>query len=197
MSVPNRRSPRHRKTPTDDTSATEETGDTPDPEEQPGPMPGARVHAGRGRCVHEARSQAAGSGTVGRQESVDQHLVYVICPFTDDFEPVFAAIRTAARAVHLRAERVSDVPGDGRITDQMLGMIRRAGVIVADLTHERPNVYFELGYARGLDKRIITISRSGTKIHFNVRDWPYIEYFDSRPLEKDLRTKLRHAIQAT
>jgi hypothetical protein len=130
-------------------------------------------------------------------DGVDQRLVFVICPFTPDFEPVFTAITKAARAVGMRAQRVKDVHGDYRITSQMLSMIKRAGVVIADLTHERPNVYFELGYARGLGKKVITILREGTKVHFDVQDWPYIEYFDSRPLESDLRARLKLEAQGT
>jgi len=33
---------------------------------------------------------------------------------------------------------------------------------------------------------VITILRSGTQPHFDVYDWVYHEYIDSRPLEKDL-----------
>src|SRR6202043_3947081 len=77
----------------------------------------------------------------------------------------------------------------------ILKIIGQARFIGADLTNERPNVYFELGYARGLGKTVITILRSGTNIHFDVRDWTYIEYFDSRPLENDLLQRFEFELQ--
>jgi hypothetical protein len=64
-----------------------------------------------------------------------------------------------------------------------LGAKTRPGSVDLDLG---PNVYFELGYARGLGKTVITILRAGTRAHFDVRDWTYLEYIDSRPLEEDL-----------
>ncbi|MFD6613172.1 TIR domain-containing protein [Micromonospora chalcea] len=131
-------------------------------------------------------------------ENRDDSLVFVIMSFLPEMEPVFEAIQVAALDVGLRAERVKDVPGDYRITDQMLSMIRRARLVVADLTHERPNVYFELGYARGLGKTVVTIAREGSAIHFDVRDWSYLRYFDSRPLEQDIRERFRfHVTQQT
>lgn len=54
------------------------------------------------------------------------------------------------------------MPGDYRITDRILASIQRAGLVVVDLTQDRPNVYFELGYARGLGKTVVTIMREGT-----------------------------------
>ena len=92
-------------------------------------------------------------------------------------DPAYDAVAAAARAVGLRAERVKDVKGDYRIAEKILAMIRRARLIVADLTDERPNVYFEekLGYARGLGKTIVTVLRSGTTPHFDVYDCTYLE----------------------
>lgn len=130
-----------------------------------------------------------------RAPAADATLIFVICSFTPQMEPVYAAIAAAARGVGLRAERVKDVQGDYRITETILDMIRRARFVVADLTYERPNVYFELGYARGLGKTVITLMRAGATAHFDVRDWAYLEYFDSRPLEDDLLQRLRYELQ--
>src|SRR5215467_5107146 len=85
-------------------------------------------------------------------DPLDEKLVFVISAFTPEMDPAYDAIVAAARTVGLRAERVKDVKGDYRITEKILAMIRRARFIVADLTHDRPNVYFERGYARGLGK---------------------------------------------
>ena len=122
------------------------------------------------------------------QES-DSNLVFVIMAFRDDMEPVFEGIREAGAALGLAAKRVKDVPGDYRITNQIVEMIRTARFVVADLSHERPNVYFELGYARGLGKTVITVAREGTSIHFDVKDWTYIPYIDSRLLERDIKKR--------
>src|SRR5579863_8493153 len=124
------------------------------------------------------------------QEQIDD-LVFVLSAFTPEIDPAYLAVAAAAKAVGLRAERVKDVKGDFRITEQILVMIRRARLIVADLTNDRPNVYFELGFARGIGKKVITILRSGSQPHFDVYDWAYLEYIDSRPLEKDLLERFR------
>ena len=83
---------------------------------------------------------------------------------------------------------------DYRITDQIVQMIQSARLVVADLTHERPNVYFELGYARGLGKTIITIAREGTNLHFDVKDWTCIFYNDSRVLERELKRRFEYEL---
>jgi hypothetical protein len=129
---------------------------------------------------------AAGGAGAGSDAECQSDLVFMLSAFTPDMDPAYHAVAAAATEVGLRAERVKDVKGDFRITEQILDMIKRARLIVADLTNDRPNVYFELGYARGIGKKVITILRSGSQPHFDVYDWAYLEYIDSRPLEKDL-----------
>jgi hypothetical protein len=124
----------------------------------------------------------------------DQNLVFVIMSFLPDMEPIFDGIAAAASAVGMTAKRVKDVEGDYRINDKIIEMIESARLIVVDLTHERPNVYFELGYARGLGKRVVTIARKESTIHFDVRDWKYLEYVDSRLLERDLKQRFEHEL---
>jgi TIR domain len=130
----------------------------------------------------------------GAETLVDDALVFVVTSFAEEMEPIFEGISAAAKRVGLRAERVKDVVGDYRITDQVMKMIQSARLIVADLSWERPNVYFELGYARGLGKTVVTIMRLGTKVHFDVKDWTYMTYIDSRLLERDLTKRFEHEV---
>lgn len=127
---------------------------------------------------------------------IDEQLAFVVIAFDRQMDPVYKAIQSAGATVGLRAERVIDIHGDYQITPKMLQMIRKCRLVVADLSLERPNVYFELGYARGIGKTVVTIAREGTKIHFDAQDWPYLPYIDSRPLEDDLVERFRFELAA-
>jgi TIR domain len=127
--------------------------------------------------------------------SSDSNLVFVVMHFSDEMEPIFEGIAAAAASVGLEAKRVKDVSGDYRITDKIMEMILSSRFVVVDLTHERPNVYFELGYARASGKTVITIARRETQIHFDVKEWTYIPYIDSRTLERDLRERFANELQ--
>ena len=76
-------------------------------------------------------------------------------------------------------------------------MIQGCFLVVADLTYERPNVYFELGYARGIGKTVVTAAREGTALHFDVKDWTCVLYNDSRTLEKHLRERFDYELKRT
>lgn len=56
----------------------------------------------------------------------------------------------------------------GSIMQSMLDEIRRSSLILIDLTDEKPNCYYELGFAHGLGKNVIITARTGTKLHFDV-----------------------------
>jgi hypothetical protein len=134
-------------------------------------------------------------GTILTETKFDSsNLVFAIIAFRDDMEPVFEGIKAAGMSVRLDVKRVKDVPGDYQITDQVIQMINSARFVVADLTHERPNVYFELGYARGIGKTVVTIAREGTNIHFDVKDWTCIFYTDSRVLEGDIKKRFEYEL---
>jgi hypothetical protein len=126
--------------------------------------------------------------------NADSRLVFVIMAFSDDMDPIFDGIKAAGKGLDLDVKRVKDMQGDYRITDQIIEMIQAARFVVADLSHERPNVYFELGYARGLGKTVITIARKETTVHFDVKDWTYIPYIDSRLLERDIRKRFEYEL---
>jgi len=123
--------------------------------------------------------------------SEKDNLVFVVMAFTEDMEPVFEGIRDAAKTVGLEAKRVKDVLGDYQITTNLIDMLRASSMVVVDLSYDRPNVYFELGYARGIGKTVITTARSGTQLQFDVKDWTCTFYSDSRLLERSLKERFK------
>ncbi len=124
----------------------------------------------------------------------DPELVFVIISFSSDMDPIYEGIKSAGERHKLRVERVKDVQGDYKINDKIVQMIKSARLIVADLTHERPNVYFELGYSRGLGKTVVTIAREATEAHFDVRDWTCFFYNDSRVVERYLDERFKYEL---
>lgn len=66
----------------------------------------------------------------------------------------------------------------------------RSRFVVADLTDERQNCYYEVGYAHALGKPVIILAKDGTPRHFDVaaNKWNYwTDYTDLKPkFEKEL-----------
>jgi nucleotide-binding universal stress UspA family protein len=145
--------------------------------------------------VHRALERYGFDTRKRHTSKIKDNYIFVIISYDPSMDPIFDAIKSAAHRVGMKAERVKDIKRDFSVTEKILEQIESARLVVADLTHERPNVYFELGYARGKEKAVVTLLRKGSKAHVDVRGWNYLEYIDSRPLEEDLVERFKVELQ--
>jgi hypothetical protein len=91
-----------------------------------------------------------------------------------------------------KATRIDENVGDGRvaITDQILVNLDKSDVVLVDLTDERPNCYYEAGYAHALEKEIIFTVQEESTVHFDLAGYPQIRWSDENHLAKELRRHL-------
>ena len=83
--------------------------------------------------------------------------------------------------------------------NEIANAIRRAEFIICDLTHERPNVYYELGFAHGVGNgpdRILLIASSQARLHFDVGLFQIRRYHSAAELREILSLQLPAMIQA-
>jgi hypothetical protein len=119
---------------------------------------------------------------------------FIAMPIASDdheLEDVLDSIKEAAKRCGIHAERVDEPPSNDRITDRILESIRKAEYVVVDLTGSRPNVFFEAGFAQGLRKTPIYIAREGTKLEFDLKDYPVIFFRGMRELKDKLEQRFR------
>jgi hypothetical protein len=104
---------------------------------------------------------------------------------------VLEAIKAGAMECGVVAERIDDDESSERITDRILESIRKAEFVIVDLTNERPSVLYEAGFAHGIEKIPIYVARQGTKIHFDVKDYPVIIFRNMKELREGVARRLR------
>lgn len=93
-----------------------------------------------------------------------------------NLKDIHYAIHNAAEKAGYKAERVDDKFDFGQINKKILNYINMAEVVVADITYERPNCYYEIGYAHAKGKKVILTAKKGTKIHFDINNFSVISY---------------------
>ncbi|GAC1475292.1 MAG: hypothetical protein NVSMB9_27460 [Isosphaeraceae bacterium] len=81
--------------------------------------------------------------------------VFVLMPFRPNFTDLYEyGIRGACIDAGAYCERVDEQNYQCGIVERIFNQILKADLIVADMSGLNPNVYFETGYAYGLNRRI-------------------------------------------
>jgi nucleoside 2-deoxyribosyltransferase len=131
-----------------------------------------------------------------RSTRSDSHQAFVAMWFADELTPAWTqGIRPGLEDAGYTAVRLDAVEHNEKIDDRIIAEIRRSGLVVADLTGGRANVYFEAGFAMGLGVPVIWTCREDhlDDLHFDTRQYNYIGW--TTPAE--LRERLRLRIEAT
>jgi hypothetical protein len=146
------------------------------------------VVTGKGwRIVDELRPSRPGQG----------NQAFVAMSFAEERERVYdAAIKPALESTGWTPLRVDREQFEDKICDRIVVEIRRSALMVVECTGQRPNVYFEAGFAMGLNIPVIWCVRQDeaekNKLAFDIRQYPHIFWMD----ENDLKIKLTDRIAA-
>jgi nucleoside 2-deoxyribosyltransferase len=114
--------------------------------------------------------------------------VFIVMSFKTSaaYKDLKRAIEVACKQHGFLARRVDESNDTRRIIPEIIRGIRHSAFVVADLTEERPNVYWEMGLAAGMDKAIIAVAKAGTILPFDVNDVPVIFWESFAEFEEKL-----------
>lgn len=121
-------------------------------------------------------------------------------PFSGEFDDVYATIKTSVEhafpAKDSRCFRLDETRPAGRITERLLNELQAASLCVADLTGNRPNVMWEVGYAMALGRPTIIVTQSLNDLPFDIRDMQSLQY-DRNQLTRTLGQPLQQMVVDT
>jgi hypothetical protein len=124
-----------------------------------------------------------------------KYFAFVLMPFDTAFDDVYKlGIKGAVAQFDndLFAERVDEQIYREGILDRIYRQIQIADIVIADMTGQNPNVFYEVGYAHAKGKLCILLTADAADIPFDLKHQRHIVYGRSivtlrRELEKELK----------
>lgn len=115
-----------------------------------------------------------------RKIRVDQKpsVCFVVMQFTDEYNSLYQdVIRPTCEEFGYAVVRADDFYTSGLIIDDITRSIQEATIVIADITPNNPNVFYEVGYAHGIGKPTILLSdRKRDKMPFDMSGFRTLFY---------------------
>ncbi len=133
-----------------------------------------------------------------KSSAIDSNQAFVAMWFNQDMNDLYEnGIKPAVEDAGYMSVRIDLKEFNNKICDELIAEIKRSKFLIADFSGLRSAVFFEAGFAKGLDREVIfTVRKEDVeklKEHFDTRQYNHIVY-DS---PEDLHKKLYNRICAT
>ena len=122
---------------------------------------------------------------------------FVLMPFDQEFDDVYKlGIKQSCIDAGAYCERVDEQIFNESILERIYNQISKADIVIADMTHRNPNVFYEVGYAHALGKTTILLTKNSDDIPFDLKHYPHIIYNNKiTKLKEDLTTRVKWFVE--
>jgi hypothetical protein len=155
----------------------------------------ARV-AGREALVRDEEIQVETEQSQAATDHSRRQRIFVVMPFSREFDDVFfLGIQDVGQKLGFVVERADLIEHTKEIMGVITDRIKRADVVIADITNDNTNVYYEIGLAHANHTPTILIMRSGGQIPFDLRAFNVLFYENVTRLREALTRRLQSVMK--
>jgi hypothetical protein len=128
----------------------------------------------------QPRRQRPSVFEIPEHERIEPSLVSAMMPFDAGFNAVYETLKETVERASLRIRRADDIWENPAIIQDIVSLIDRSRVVIADCTGRNPNVFYEIGIAHTLGRDVILITQNPDDIPFDLRHLRYVRYLNNR-----------------
>lgn len=121
---------------------------------------------------------------------IDNRLIFILTPFHDSFYEDYKVIKDVCSSAGYKCKRGDEDYFKGDIFPEMLKLIVKSNLIIANINGRNSNVMYELGIAQALDKPVLLISREPENLPIDVKSKRFLIYKTYPELQKLIRAEL-------
>ncbi|QCX38989.1 hypothetical protein FF125_11280 [Aureibaculum algae] len=121
---------------------------------------------------------------------IDEKLVFILTPFHNRYQNEYNVIKEVCLSIGFKAFRGDENYFKSDIFPEMLKLIVKANLIIANINGRNPNVLYELGIAQALDKPVILISSEPENLPVDIKSKRFLIYKNSDELRVLIREEL-------
>jgi len=132
------------------------------------------------------------------KKSINEPTVFNIMKFEKDFDDLYKDVIVVECEKHgYKAIRADECYTSNAIIEDITKEISNAAIIIADITMDNPNVFYELGFAHALKKPTILLAdiNKRSDLPFDISGYRTIFYHNSIAGKKDIENKLSKFIE--
>ncbi len=118
-----------------------------------------------------------------------KRVCFMAMPFSQELQPIYDLITDTLTQKQWTIIRADEISRPRRITDRILLSILTSDLILADLTGNNPNVFYELGLAHAVGSDVILLTQE-TQLPFDVSTEQTVFYKNTEPELKKLSRHL-------
>ena len=105
---------------------------------------------------------------------------FVVMQFGDPYDQYYSEIiKKICNQYGVEVKRADENYGSGMILSDIVQDINSSKLIIADISTNNPNVYYEVGYAHALNKPTILLAERDTKLPFDISPFRVLFYENS------------------
>lgn len=123
---------------------------------------------------------------------------FVVMQFGENYDDLYQdVIKDVCEKNGYNVYRADEGLGTGLILNDIVSAIRKSALVIADITPDNPNVFYEVGFAHALNKPTILLNEKSQreKLPFDVSGFRTIFYDNSIGGKKLVEEKLTQFIQ--